>query len=143
MKLVQIGCVHSPYKEKKDAPRQGKLKDTVSQIEIFDEYLSAMQRLSDLTHIIVLYWGDRADRSITMSPTPFDSEPIGVFASRSPNRPNPIAFCVCEIVAIKNNIIEVKNLDALDSSPVLDIKAYAAAIDAYPEAQRKGRGVHG
>ncbi len=62
---------------------------------------------------------------------------MGVFSTRSPNRPNPVAFCVAEVVEVKDNCLKVRNLDALDQSPLLDIKAYSAEIDAYPEAKRK------
>lgn len=137
MELKEIGRVHSPYKKRGDAPCQGKLKDTISEIEIFDEYLPGIKSLDELSHIIVLYWGDRADRSVVETKTPFSDRVLGVFSTRSPNRPNPIAFCVCEILEVGENTITVKNLDALDGSPVLDIKVYSAKIDCYPEANRK------
>ena len=137
MELKAIGTIHSTYKERKDAPRQGKFSDATSKIQIYEPYLPAMKGIEELSHIIVLYWGDRADREIVQSPTPWSPEIRGVFSTRSPNRPNPIAFCVCKILSIEGDTIEVEGLDALDGSPLLDIKAYSAEVDAYPEAQRK------
>lgn len=140
MELIQLGLIHSPYKETKEAPRQGKLSDQESKIEIFEEFLPAMTGIDELSHIIVLYWGDRGDRSIMETSTPWRPQKTGVFATRSPNRPNPIAFCVCNVLEVKGNIVKVTGLDALDRSPLLDIKVYSAEIDAYPEAKREGGG---
>lgn len=142
MELKQVGLIHSPYKERKDAPRQGKLSDQESVIEIFEDFLPAMTGLDELSHIIALYWGDRSDRTIVQSSTHWRPQMTGVFSTRSPNRPNPIAFCVCKILEIKENTIRVTGLDALDGSPLLDLKAYSAEIDSYPEATREGGGCH-
>ena len=136
MKLIEIGIIHSLYKEAKDAPRQGRLSDKVSEIQIHKEYTSAMAGVEDLSHIIVLYWADRADRS--MKETSRRRPTVtGIFATRSPARPNPIAFCVCKILEVNENMIRVTGLDALDGSPLLDIKVYSAGIDCYPEAGKK------
>lgn len=135
MNLTAIGKIHSPYQERGQAPRQGRLSENEITLEIFPEYTDAIKGIKRSTHMIVLYWGDRADRSVLQSPTPFSEEPMGVFASRSPNRPNPIAFCIAELVRCEGNSIVVKGVDALDGSPLLDIKTYAKAIDCIPEAE--------
>lgn len=137
MQLKQIGVIHSPYKTPEEAPKQGKFEEDISEIEIFDEYKPALKTLDKLTHLVVLYWGSKAKRDKIETQTPWSSEIRGVFATRSPNRPNPIAFCVAEVVEVTSNRIKVRNLDALDKSPLLDIKAYSAEIDSYPEASRK------
>lgn len=135
MQLTQIGIIHSPYKEKGQAPRQGRLSQEEMTLEIFPDYAPALKNLDQLTHVIVLYWGDRADRSTLQSPTPFSREPVGVFSSRSPNRPNPIAFNIAELLDVQESALIVRGLDALDGSPLLDIKAYSPAIDSLPEAK--------
>lgn len=138
MQLKQIGIVQSSYKDRKDAPRQGKFSDETSILVLEETYLPALTTIEELSHIIVLYWGNKANREILESPTPWSPDVIrGVFTTRSPNRPNPIAFCVCKIINIDGNKIEVSGLDALDGSPLLDIKAYAPDVDCYPEANRK------
>ena len=63
MELKQIGVIHSPYKTTKEAPKQGKFEDTVSEIEIFNEYKAGLTSVEQLSHLIVLYWGNQADRS--------------------------------------------------------------------------------
>lgn len=135
MQLKKIGQIHSVYENKQEAPRQGKLSDQESTIEIFPEYVKALDGLEDLSHIIVLYWGNKADRSVVESIPPWGDHSYGVFSIRSPHRPNPIAFCVCRIISLEKNLIKVTGLDALNGSPLLDIKAYSAGLDSYPEAK--------
>lgn len=139
MHLKQIGIIHSPYQTKKEAPKQGRFNDDISELEIFDEYKAGLKDVESLTHLIVLYWGSKADRSSLKTTPTWSSEKKGIFSTRSPNRPNPITFCVAEVVQVSENKIQVKNLDALDQSPLLDIKAYSAEIDSYPEAKRKDK----
>jgi len=135
MELVPIGRVHSDFKTKEEAPRQGRLVNNISTIEIFPEYVPGIKEVKEMTHIIVLYWGDQSNRQVIRTKTPFSSTEIGVFATRSPNRPNPIAFCVCEVVEVTAHEIKVRHLDALDGSSVLDLKVYSSELDSYPEAK--------
>jgi len=134
MELTPIGVIHSPYKERGEAPRQGRLSENESTLEVFPQFVDGLKNIGSASHIIVLYWGDRANRSILQSPTPFSEAPVGVFASRSPNRPNPIAFCVADFLRLEGNLLTVRGVDALDGSPLLDIKIYAPHIDAFPDA---------
>ncbi|HHX95127.1 MAG TPA: tRNA (N6-threonylcarbamoyladenosine(37)-N6)-methyltransferase TrmO, partial [Clostridia bacterium] len=85
-------------------------------------------------HIIVLYWLDKADREKLVVKTPWDEEPHGVFATRSPSRPNPIAFDIADLVEVKKNILFVRGLDALEGSPLIDIKPYSQT-DSVPGAR--------
>lgn len=124
MQLKQIGVIHSPYKEKQEAPRQGFHSEEISEIELFEEFASGMDGVDIQRKLLVLYWGDRADRAVIKSKTPFSEVPVGVFTSRSPNRPNPVAVCIADIVSISGRFIKVKGLDALDQSPLLDIKVH-------------------
>lgn len=124
-----IGYVRSPYKEKKDAPRQGRLSDTVSEIVIGEEYLSGLDDVEKKSHLIVLSWFDRADRTMLRASPPHDPVEHGVFATRSPNRPNPVGFSVVDLIERDGNILRVRGLDALDGTPVVDIKPYSPDID--------------
>lgn len=135
MELIAIGRIHSDFKSKEDAPRQGRLVNNISTIEIFDDFVPGIKEVKDMTHIIVLYWQDQSNRQVIRTKTPFSTTEIGVFATRSPNRPNPIALCVCEVVEVLGNEIKVKYLDALDGSYVLDLKVYSSELDSYPEAK--------
>ena len=134
MQLTPIGVIRSPYQQRGDAPRQGRLSDNEISLEIYPQFAAALKDVTRCSHLIVLYWGDRANRGTLQSRTPFSKVPVGVFSSRSPNRPNPIAFCVADLIRQEGNCLIVRGVDALDGSPLLDIKAYAPAIDCLPEA---------
>lgn len=137
MKLKPIGLIHSPYKERQEAPRQGRLSDNEITLEIFPEYAPALKEIDKVSHIYVLYWGDRAKRNVLQSKTPFSEEPVGVFASRSPNRPNPLALCVADLICRDGNLLFVRGVDALDGSPLLDIKVYSSGIDSVPNTKNR------
>ena len=128
--LEQIGVVHSPYKESKEAPHQGRREKEPCLLEIFQPFESALKDLDRCTHLFVLYWQHRADRSVLQTRTPWGPEIRGVFATRSPNRPNPIGLCVAEVVEVKGRYIAVVGMDALDGSPLIDLKPYSSSLDS-------------
>ena len=128
--LHPIGIVRSPYKTRDDAPHQGRNSDTISEIIISKEYLPGLFRLDELKFIYVLCWFDRSDRSVLRVNPPHRPGERGVFTSRSPDRPNPIALSLVELIGIgEDGVIKVRGLDALDGTPVLDIKLYSDEID--------------
>ena len=98
IELKQIGIIHSPYQTKEEAPKQGKFDHKISEIELFDEYKVGLKNIEKLTHLIILYWGSQSDRQTLKTKTPWSEETMDVFSTRSPNRPNPVAFCVAEVV---------------------------------------------
>lgn len=134
MQLNPIGVIHSPYQERGEAPRQGRLSENEITLEIFPPFIDALEGIEQCSHLIVLYWGNRANREILQSRTPHGEVPVGVFASCSPNRPNPIAFCVADLLRQEGNLLVVRGVDALDGSPLLDIKAYLPVVDSVPQA---------
>lgn len=134
MQLTPIGVVHSPYKERGQAPRQGRLSDNEITLKIFPQFTEALKDIDRCSYLIVLYWGDQANRKTLQSRTPHSKVVAGVFASRSPHRPNPIAFCVAELIRQQGNCLIVTGVDALDGSSLLDIKAYVPAVDCHPQA---------
>ncbi|MBO8128681.1 MAG: tRNA (N6-threonylcarbamoyladenosine(37)-N6)-methyltransferase TrmO [Peptococcaceae bacterium] len=134
-KLQPIGVIHSPFKNKKEAPRQGRLRQETSVIEVYPSFADGLKDIEKATHLIVLYWGHQADRTTLQTKTPWGPEIRGVFACRSPNRPNPLAFCVVELVRREGNQLIVRGLDAVDGSPLLDIKPYFPGIDSVPQAK--------
>jgi tRNA-Thr(GGU) m(6)t(6)A37 methyltransferase TsaA len=130
MQLIPIGIIHSPYKTRMDAPRQGRLADDEAVLEIHEEFKDGLMYVERLKHLIVLYWCHKAERDVLQTVTPWGPELKGVFATRSPARPNPIAFCIAEVIRMDGNRIYVKGVDALDGSPLLDIKPYSYQIDS-------------
>lgn len=135
MILKPIGIIHSLYKTKGDAPTQGRLQNNTFQIEVYQEYLPCLKDIETASHLIVFYWADKADRTIQQTNTPFDTKPHGVFATRSPNRPNPINFNVVDLISREGNILHVKGMDALDKSPLIDLKPYNSEIDSIPDSK--------
>jgi len=131
--LVPIGVIHSPYREKKDAPHQGRNSPTACEIEIFSDYADGLKDIALLPHLVILYWLDRADRRVLTAIPPHSNKEHGVFATRSPDRPNPIGLAVIDLLSIDGARLIVRGLDALDGTPVLDIKPYSADIDCVKE----------
>ena len=104
--------------------------DTAVSIDIFDDYTDALLGLEGFSHVVVLFWFDRNDidekrRVLQVHPRKDPRNPLtGVFATHSPQRPNLIGLTVCKIISIHDGSIEIEDIDALDGSPVIDLKCY-------------------
>ena len=122
--LWKLGVVHSPYKGYEDTPKCGKDEMAEGTVEIFPEFEDCMFCLKEGMFVHLITWFDKAKRDVLQThPRRRPEIPIqGVFATRSPDRPNPIASTIVEITKIDKNIIHVKGLDMFDGTPVLDIK---------------------
>ena len=113
----------------------------VASIRIFPGFCDGLKGLDDFSHIIVLYWVDRRDNDVERStlrviPRKHAGAPeVGVFASRSPSRPNPLGLCVSELLKIDGCTLTVRGLDAFEDTPIVDIKPYLPRADSIPEAQ--------
>jgi len=134
IECIPIGVVRSPYRERGDAPRQGRLTDVVAEIHVLDAYVPGLEGLERSSHLIILYWLDRAERGLLFAKPPGETRERGVFSTRSPARPNPIGLGIVDLVGREGNVLVVRGLDALDGTPVLDIKPYSPEIDCIPEA---------
>ena len=130
--LKVIGIIHSSYKTTQEAPRQG-TEDTI-EIEILDEFKDGLKDIEGFSHVHVFYWLHKSKGYNLITNTPWDNEPHGVFTTRSPHRTNPIGHCVVKIVKIKDNKLYVKGLDAIDGTPVIDIKSYIKKLDMKKDA---------
>ncbi|MFA5295607.1 MAG: tRNA (N6-threonylcarbamoyladenosine(37)-N6)-methyltransferase TrmO [Methanoregulaceae archaeon] len=130
IELHPIGYVRSPYRQRGDAPRQGRLSDTESEIVIDPPYLPGLFRIGEKKHLFVLCWFDRADRGTLRMFPPHNPVEHGVFATRSPDRPNPVALSIVDLIEVEDGVLRVRGLDALDGTPVIDIKPYSPEIDA-------------
>lgn len=130
IELNPIGVVRSPYRERGDAPRRGRLSETESEILIDEQFVPGLKDLAKNRHLIVLCWFDRADRRTLTATPPGRTVEQGVFATRSPDRPNPIGLSVVDLIEVAGRSLRVRGLDALDMTPVLDIKPYAPGLDS-------------
>ncbi|NPV58653.1 MAG: tRNA (N6-threonylcarbamoyladenosine(37)-N6)-methyltransferase TrmO [Actinobacteria bacterium] len=134
MELKAIGVIRSPYRTMDEAPFQGRFSNEEAELCIFEEYAEGLKDVEASRYLILLYWGHLADRSVLQTVTPWGPEVRGVFACRSPSRPNPVEFCVVELLERKGNRLRVRGMDAVDGSAIVDIKPYSARIDSVPGA---------
>lgn len=130
-----IGRIHTPWKERKDCPKNARESDAVCTIEIDPRWAAGLKDLESCTHIVVLYWMDKAPRNLVLQTPAHYGVQRGTFALRSPARPNPIAMSVVRLLRIEGNTLSVVGLDCLDGTPLLDLKPYFASTDSVPEAQ--------
>jgi len=110
-------------------------KGSVSEIVVFEEYADCLEGIEGFSHIMVLYWAHLVDdeKRYAARVHPAGREDyllVGVLATRSPARPNPICATTVELIERKGNVLRVRNLDALDGSPVVDIKFHHPSYDA-------------
>lgn len=134
----QIGVIHSPFKEPQGTPIQSKVALGVeATIEIFPEYSDGLKDLEDYSHIFLVYHF-HLSKKMTLHQKPFlDDQERGVFAIRSPSRPNPIGISIVKLVHIRNNILTIRGVDIIDGTPLLDIKPYVPEFDVH-EVERIG-----
>jgi tRNA-Thr(GGU) m(6)t(6)A37 methyltransferase TsaA len=130
-----IGSIRTPWQRIDDCPKNTGESDAVCTIELAADYVAGLRDVETCTHLIVLYWMDRAVRDLVVLKPRHYGESRGVFAVRAPTRPNPVAVAVVELVAIDGNILRVRGLDCLDGTPLLDLKPYFASTDSKPAAR--------
>src|SRR5918999_4646652 len=135
--LNPIGVVRSPYTDTSEIPKGlGARHEAEGMIEIRPELEAGLQDIEGFSHLYVLWIFDRAEGPELVACPPSDDRPHGVFATRSPQRPNPIGLTVVELLRRDGLTLHVRGIDMLDGTPVLDIKPYLSSI---PEGQfRRG-----
>ena len=132
-----IGRLRTPWKTTSECPRNGRRADPPPQcrVELDPEYVDGLHNIDGFSHLILLYWLDRAGAPEMIFTPPRDSEPRGVFATRTPRRPNPIGLSVVKFDGIAApGVLLVRYLDCVDGTPLVDIKPYLATTDSEPEA---------
>jgi tRNA-Thr(GGU) m(6)t(6)A37 methyltransferase TsaA len=129
-----IGRIRTPWTQREECPKNPRESDAVCTIEIDRRYAAALAGVESCSHLLVLYWMDRARRDLVLQVPRHYGERRGTFALRSPARPNPIAASVATLLRIEDDILSVVGLDCLDGTPLLDIKPYFASTDAFPDA---------
>jgi tRNA-Thr(GGU) m(6)t(6)A37 methyltransferase TsaA len=135
--LQPIGVLRTPYRERGDAPRQPLEGAQGSfRVELHETWAAGLQGLARCRYAWLLYWLHRIAPSgaVTVRPPWPDAPEVGVFASRSPDRPNPIGLAPVRILAVRGSVLEIAAVDALDGTPVLDIKPYLTTLDSIPDA---------
>jgi tRNA-Thr(GGU) m(6)t(6)A37 methyltransferase TsaA len=132
-----IGVVHSPFTEKMQAPRQPGVKEAAAgSVELFtgNDFEHALEDLATFRYIWLIFWFDQAQGWRPKVLPPRSEKRRGVFATRSPHRPNPIGMSLVELTGIEGLVLSVGGIDLLDGTPVLDIKPYIPYADSRPDA---------
>lgn len=134
--MQPIGAIHTPFTHLENMPIQPRGgAEVVGTIEIFNQYIEGLADLDGFSHIYLLYHFHQVKQT-ALTVTPFmDSSPRGVFATRSPLRPNHIGLSIVRLLGIENNILTIQNIDILDNTPLLDIKPYIQAFDGVKESR--------
>ena len=129
-KINPIGIIRTPYKEIGQVPRQTIYsKGAEGIIEIYNKYLEGLEGIKLYIHIIVLFYFDRLKRCDIKVRPPGSNKLRGVFATRSPYRPNHIGLSILRLEKVEGNILRVRDVDMLDRTPIIDIKPYVEKID--------------
>ena len=122
-----IGIIHSPYKTPSEAPRQGTTEHAT--VELFPEYAEGLQDLEGFSHAHLFYWLHLSNGYSLMVQPPWNTGQHGVFATRSPHRPNPLGHSVVKLLSINDNKLTIEGIDAIEGTPVVDIKPYISTLD--------------
>jgi tRNA (adenine37-N6)-methyltransferase len=124
-----IGFVSSPYKETSSVPKGlGAKHEADGVLKILPEFATGLADIEGFSHLFVLWEFDRAGGFELLGTPPSDNRPHGVFATRSPRRPNPIGLTVVELLRRDGANLHVRGVDMLDRTPILDIKPYLSSI---------------
>jgi len=132
-----IGYIRSPFSDTKSITKGlGVRHDEEGILEILPEFEPGLTDVEGFSHLFVIWAFDRSEGYELFGRSPTDDRPHGVFATRSPRRPNPIALTVVELLGRDGRNLHVRGLDMLDGTPILDIKPYMSSIPA--EKLRRG-----
>lgn len=132
-----IGYVRSPYGDPRQVPKGlGAKHEAEGVLAILPEFEAGLTDIEGFSHLYVLWVFDRSQGFELLGTPPSDNRPHGVFATRSPRRPNPIGLSVVELSRRQGADLHVRGLDMLDGTPILDIKPYLSSIPA--ESLRRG-----
>ncbi len=144
--LKPIGVVRSPFVMREDAPRQATVGEAAHGTIVLRRTITApdgrisgaqnlLKDLAGFSHLIVLYWFHHSRGWRPQIVPPRDAVKRGLFATRAPDRPNPLGFSIVRVVDVFGIRIDIVGHDLLDGTPVLDLKPYIPAYDSFPDAR--------
>jgi tRNA (adenine37-N6)-methyltransferase len=135
--MQPIGYVRSSYRDTREIPKGlGAKHEVEGVLEILAEFSPGLQDIEGFSHLFVVWAFDRSEGYNLVGTPPTDDRPHGVFATRSPRRPNPIGLTVVELLGREGALLRVRGIDMLDGTPILDIKPYLSSVP--PERLRRG-----
>jgi tRNA (adenine37-N6)-methyltransferase len=125
-----IGVIHSPFVDTENVPIQPTAAEGIrGTVEVFPEFAAGLRDLEGFSHIFLLYHFHRVTQA-RLAVVPFlDQVSRGLFSTRAPSRPNPIGLSIVRLLGVEGNVLHIENVDAVDGTPLLDIKPYVPAFD--------------
>ena len=137
--LVFIGRIRSAWTRREDCPKNvadARATGQTATLELDPAYRAGLAGLAGVSHVVVLSWLAQAPRNLIVQKPRHAAAAKGVFALRSPARPNPVGLHVARVLALDEaaGTLTLDGIDALDGTPVIDLKPYFASVDAYPDA---------
>ena len=132
--LTPIGKIRTGFHVLGECPSSGRINPNETVVELKPEFAEGLTNIELASHLLILYWLDKANSSALLLRTRADEITRGVFASRSPNRPNPVAVCVVKLVGRDGCTLRVSGLECLDGTPLVDIKPYVPTDDCVEDA---------
>jgi tRNA-Thr(GGU) m(6)t(6)A37 methyltransferase TsaA len=137
LSMQPIGHVRSTYTDSREIPKGlGAKHKAEGVLDIRAEFEPGLTDIEGFSHLFVIWAFDRSDGFNLVVTPPSDVQPHGVFATRSPRRPNPIGLTVVELLKREGTALHVRGIDMLDGTPILDIKPYLSSVP--PERLRRG-----
>lgn len=132
--IAAIGQVRTSFDALNQCPSASRLNPAECMLELDSTFETGLTNIELASHLIVLYWLDKADRTALMRHSRPDEVQRGVFASRTPNRPNPVAVSIVKLEGREGNRLKVSGLDCLDGTKLVDIKPYVPEDDRIESA---------
>ncbi len=137
LSMQPIGHVRSPFRGTRQVPKGlGARHDTEGVLEIRPEFEAGLKDIEGFSHLFVIWVFNRSEGFSLVGTPPSDDRPHGVFATRSPRRPNAIGLTVVELLGREGPALRVRGIDMLEGTPILDIKPYLSNVP--PERLRRG-----
>lgn len=131
IRLKPIGIIRTPYKEPKGIPIQGKFeRGAKGKIYLFSKYQAGLKDIVGFSHLILIYYFNRSKEERFVGRPFLEDTEHGIFAIRSPHRPNHLGFSIVKLEKVKGSSITFSEVDMLDGTPLLDIKPYVSYFDS-------------
>lgn len=127
--LQPIGIIHSPFTDPAETPIQAVRSTAAGEVEVFPQFAAGLQDLEGFSHIYLVYHFHRCGQAKLLVEPFLDDHKHGIFAVRHPDRPNHLGLSVVELTAVHGNILQIRGVDILDGTPLLDIKPYVPVFD--------------
>ena len=130
IKITPLGIIHTPYEEPKNIPIQGTFKEHVEGfVKVKEKFVPGLKDLEEFSHAILIYYFHRSNKELLQGKPYLEDEKHGIFAIRSPHRPNHLGISIVRIRNITGNKLYFTEVDMLDGTPLIDIKPYCQHFD--------------